>query len=107
MGRLARIGENSLTIAWVQHSLSERCASYRFALEHLAIAEPERQAGDVDLNLTQLQQRIANYNLLAPAPRFAAVPVALAAPPAVTPNRFTRSVRCDIARRRALGAPSA
>ncbi|MFZ2066132.1 MAG: hypothetical protein WAV27_09140 [Xanthobacteraceae bacterium] len=82
----ARIAENGLVIAWVQHSLTERCASYRFALEHLAIAEPERQAGDVDLNLTQLQQRIANYNLLASAPRFAAVPVALAAPPEFTPQ---------------------
>ena len=74
----ARIAENGLVIAWVQHSLNERCASYRFALEHLAIAEPERQAGDVDVNLTQLQQRIANNNLVAP-PRFAAVPVAFAA----------------------------
>jgi hypothetical protein len=77
----ARIAENGLVIAWVQHSLNERCASYRFALEHLAIAEPEREAGDVDLNLTQLQQRIANNNLVAP-PRFAAVPVALAQTPA-------------------------
>ncbi len=41
----ARIGENSLTIAWVQHSLTERCASYRFALEHLAVAEPEASRG--------------------------------------------------------------
>ena len=77
----ARIAENGLVIAWVQHSLNERCASYRFALEHLAIAEPERQAGDVDVNLTQLQQRIANNNLVAP-PRFAAVPVAFAQTPA-------------------------
>jgi hypothetical protein len=75
----ARIAENGLVIAWVQHSLNERCASYRFALEHLAIAEPEREAGDVDLNLTQLQQRIANYSVVAPVPRFAAVPVVVAA----------------------------
>lgn len=82
----ARIAENGLVIAWVQHSLNERCASYRFALEHLAIAEPERQAGDVDLNLTQLQQRIANYKLVAPVPRFAVVPVILAHAPAVVPR---------------------
>jgi hypothetical protein len=82
----ARIAENGLVIAWVQHSLSERCASYRFALEHLAIAEPEQQAGDVDLNLTQLQQRIANYNLVAPVPRFAAAPVAVAVTPVVVPR---------------------
>jgi hypothetical protein len=81
----ARIAENGLVIAWVQHSLTERCASYRFALEHLAIAEPEREAGDVDRNLTQLQQRIASNNLVAP-PRFAAAPVALAESPAVAPR---------------------
>ena len=81
----ARIAENGLVIAWVQHSLAERCASYRFALEHLAIAEPESEAGDVDRNLTQLQQRISNYNLVAP-PRFAAAPVVLAQTPAATPR---------------------
>jgi hypothetical protein len=74
----ARVGENSLTIAWVQHSLADRCASYRFALEHLAVAEPDSEAGDVDRVLTQLQQEIA-ANGLAPAPRFAATPVAVAA----------------------------
>jgi hypothetical protein len=67
----ARVGENSLTIAWVQHSLTERCAGYRFALEHLVVAEPEAVAGDVDRTLTQLQQQIAT-NGLVPAPRFAA-----------------------------------
>jgi hypothetical protein len=73
----ARIGENSLTIAWVQHSLTERCAGYRYALEHLAVAEPERQAADVDRVLTELQQRITESSLV-PAPHFAAVPVAAA-----------------------------
>ncbi len=77
----ARVGENSLTIAWVQHSLADRCASYRFALEHLAVAEPDDEAGDVDRVLTQLQQEIAADGL-APAPRFAAAPVAVAAGPA-------------------------
>lgn len=78
----ARIAENGLVIAWVQHSLNERCASYRFALEHLAVAEPERTAGDVDRNLTQLQQRIASHDLVAP-PRFAIRPVVLAQRPVV------------------------
>jgi hypothetical protein len=81
----ARIAENGLVIGWVQHSLAERCASYRFALEHLAIAEPESKAGDVDRDLTQLQQRIASNNLVAP-PRFAAVPVALAQTPTSAPQ---------------------
>jgi hypothetical protein len=73
----ARMGENSLTVAWVQHSLTERCAGYRFALEHLVVAEPEAAAGDVDRVLRQLQQQIAT-NGLVPVPRFAAAPVAVA-----------------------------
>jgi hypothetical protein len=80
----ARVGENSLTIAWVQHSLADRCASYRFALEHLSVAEPDSEAGDVDRVLTQLQQEIAADGL-APAPNFAA-PVAVAAGPPVAPH---------------------
>lgn len=78
----ARVGENSLTIAWVQHSLADRCAGYRFALEHLAVAEPASEAGDVDRVLGQLQQEIAADGLV-PAPRFDN-PVAVAAgqPPA-------------------------
>ena len=30
----ARIAENTLTIEWVQHSLAQRSAGYRFALDH-------------------------------------------------------------------------
>jgi len=74
----ARIGENSLTIAWVHHSLTQRCAGYRFALEHLVVAEPEKLAAQADVALTQLQQLIA-ANQLVPAPRFAAVPLDVAA----------------------------
>jgi hypothetical protein len=71
----ARVGENSLTIAWVQHSLTERCAAYRFALEHLAVAEPGNEAAEADRVLTQLQQQIP-ADTLAPAPHFARIPVA-------------------------------
>ena len=80
----ARVGENALVIAWVQHALVERCASYRFALEHLAVAEPEPAAADADHALTQLQQKLALNNLVAP-PHFAEGPgpvVARAALPA-------------------------
>lgn len=73
----ARIGENSLTVAWVQHSLTERCAAYRFALEHLVVAEPERVAAEGDRLLTHLQQQIAANGPL-PAPHFAAGPLAAA-----------------------------
>lgn len=79
----AQVGENALVIAWVQHALVERCASYRFALEHLAVAEPEPAAADADHVLTQLQQKLALNNLVAP-PHFAEGPgpvLARAAPP--------------------------
>ncbi len=56
---LARVGENSLTIAWVHHSLTERCASYRYALEHLTVAEPAPVAAEAEHILTELQQQIA------------------------------------------------
>jgi hypothetical protein len=69
---LARVGENSLTIAWVHHSLTERCAGYRFALEHLTVAEPAPIAAEAEQILTELQQRIA-ANQVATAPHFAEV----------------------------------
>lgn len=75
---LARVGENSLTIAWVSHALTERCASYRFAIEHLTVAEPEPVAAEADRILTELTQQIA-ANQLAAAPRFAALPLRVAA----------------------------
>jgi hypothetical protein len=75
---MARVGENSLTIAWVHHSLTERCASYRYALEHLTVAEPMPVAAEAERILTELQQQIAG-NQIVPLPRFAA----LAAPAVV------------------------
>jgi hypothetical protein len=71
---LARVGENSLTIAWVHHSLTERCASYRYALEHLTVAEPAPVAADAEHVLTELQQRI-EANPVSLAPQFAEAPV--------------------------------
>jgi hypothetical protein len=68
----ARIAENSLTIAWVHASLNQRCASYRFAIERMAVAEPELAAGEADRLLTELQQKIAaNEVQVVAAPRFA------------------------------------
>ena len=67
----ARINENSLTIAWVNRSLNQRCASYRFALEHLAVAEPQPIAADADTALTQLQQQIEANQVVVVQPRFA------------------------------------
>jgi hypothetical protein len=68
----ARIGENSLTIAWVHNSLDQRCAGYRFALEHLAVAEPQPIAAEADRVLTQLQQAIEANQVVVAAPRLAA-----------------------------------
>jgi hypothetical protein len=68
----ARIAENSLTIAWVHASLNQRCAGYRFAIERLAVAEPELVAGEADRLLTELTQQIAaNEVQVVEAPRFA------------------------------------
>jgi hypothetical protein len=75
---LARIAENSLTVAWVHHSLTERCAGYRFALEHLTVAEPLPVAAEAERVLTELQQQIAGNQLVA-LPHFAALPAQLAA----------------------------
>jgi hypothetical protein len=73
----ARIGENSMAIAWVGKSLEQRCASYRFALEHLAVAEPQPIAADADRVLTELQQQIAANPVVVAAPRVAAAPAAV------------------------------
>jgi hypothetical protein len=73
---MARIGENALTIAWVQHSLTERCAGYRFALEHLVVAEPEPAAAEAERVLMQLQQLIKGTQLVGP-PRIAGRPPAV------------------------------
>jgi len=67
----ARVGENNLTIAWVQNSLAQRCAGYRFALDHLVAAEPENLAAEADVALAQLQQQLA-ANQLVPASHVAA-----------------------------------
>lgn len=73
----ARIAENSLTVAWVYQSLTQRCAGYRFALDHLVAAEPEKVAAQADLSLTLLQQKIA-ANQPVPDPAFAPVPLNVA-----------------------------
>jgi hypothetical protein len=75
LNALARIGENTLTIAWVQNSLAQRCAAYRFALDHLVVSEPDTIAAQADIALSQLQQQIA-ANQFVPAPHFAGTPVA-------------------------------
>ncbi len=59
---LARVSENNLTIAWVQESLAQRAASYRFALNRLAVSEPEDIATNVDISLTLMQAKPVQYH---------------------------------------------
>jgi hypothetical protein len=84
LNALARVSENNLVIAWVQESLSQRAASYRFALNRMAINEPEDLASNVDISLTLLKQQIA-ANQLVPGGPFAMPPVAMAAVPPPPP----------------------
>ena len=81
---LARVSENNLVIAWVQESLAQRAASYRFALNRLAVSEPEDIATNVDISLTLMQQQIVSNQLVPPGP-FAIAAVAVAAPPPAVP----------------------
>jgi hypothetical protein len=55
----SRIGENLLTVGWVQRSLADRLASYRFALERLIIVVPSPMASEVERSLSLLEAQIA------------------------------------------------
>jgi hypothetical protein len=63
---LCRVNENKLIVAWVYRSLTERAASYRFALERLVVATPSPLAAGADRSLTLLQARIAEMRPQAP-----------------------------------------
>ncbi len=63
---LARIVENRCVIQWVYRSLIERAAAYRYALEHLVIADPSASAAETERALTQLQAAIAQNRILPP-----------------------------------------
>jgi hypothetical protein len=65
----SRVGENTLTIGWVQRSLVERVASYRFALERLIIVVPSPMAVEVERSLALLQARTAE-NVVVATPDF-------------------------------------
>jgi hypothetical protein len=70
---LNRIRENARVIGEVRASLSQRAASYRFALERLVISAPSPQAVEVERVLNQLQSDIARYRS-APAPTWSREP---------------------------------
>jgi hypothetical protein len=61
----ARVAENLLIIAWVQQSLADKAASYRYALERLVVATPTPMATEVERSLALLSQRIAENQVVA------------------------------------------
>ena len=65
---LARIGENTLIVSWVVHSLEHRADSYRYALERMVIATPSPLAVQAEAALTLMQQKIAPYHRPFPPP---------------------------------------
>jgi hypothetical protein len=81
----ARISENLLIVAWVQRSLEDRIASYRFALERLMLAAPSVFAVEVERSISYLQIRATEAVLVEPPPNFMVTAAAPALGPAVAP----------------------
>src|SRR5690242_9204095 len=63
---LRRIRENMHVVTMVRDSLSDRVASYHFALERLVISTPSPQAVEIERSLTLLQNQILRYQALPP-----------------------------------------
>lgn len=61
-----RMRENESVVALVRAKLTQRAASYHYALERLVIATPSTQAVDVERAVNHLQALIARYR--GPAP---------------------------------------
>jgi hypothetical protein len=57
---VARMEENSLIVQWVQISLQQRVASYRWALERLVLQAPDPMAADADRLINELASQTAN-----------------------------------------------
>ena len=76
----ARMAENFLVVAWVQQSLTERAAAYRFALERLIVAVPSPFGIEAERSLTLLQTPIAESALVSP-PDFGGVAATAPVPP--------------------------
>src|SRR3954453_8140304 len=61
---IARMQENTLIVQWVQQCLEQRIASYRFALERLAVQAPDNLAADADRLIGELAAKTANPPVL-------------------------------------------
>lgn len=53
----SRMAENALVVKWVQRSLADRVASYRWALERLVIQAPDPMVAEADRLITMLAQQ--------------------------------------------------
>jgi hypothetical protein len=62
-----RMRENAAIVTLVREKLTQRVASYRFALERLVVATPSAQAVDVERNINQLRATITRYRHLGPS----------------------------------------
>ena len=60
---IRRIRENAAIVRWVQTSLEQRCAAYRFALERLVVMTPSPQAADADILIRRCLSEVARYRI--------------------------------------------
>ena len=60
----SRVAENKLVVAWVQCSIAQRAASYRFALERLVIETPTPMAVEVERSLKLMEQSAAQARVI-------------------------------------------
>jgi hypothetical protein len=62
---VARVNENVLIVAWVQHSLRARAKCYHFVLERLVIALPSPAAVEAERVLQQLETTLEQNTIVA------------------------------------------
>jgi hypothetical protein len=65
---LQRMKENAAIVDWVRETLDQRALSYRFALERLVMAAPNKQAAEAERLINDLHARSAFYRRHLPPP---------------------------------------
>jgi hypothetical protein len=74
-GALLRIQENANIIAWVELSLHDRAAAYRFALERMVVMTPSPMAVEAERALSVLEKTLAERGGGVSSPRAGYFPV--------------------------------
>jgi hypothetical protein len=74
-GALLRIVENANIVSWVEVSLNDRAAAYRFALERMVVITPSPTALEAERALRVLQATLAERGTRAVTPRVGYFPV--------------------------------